>query len=50
MTPIPVNLATEDELSEVILQDHWNIRHAARNSPSLAKAVDRLASFEPVWS
>ena len=31
------------------VREHWNIDIAKRNSPSLSRTLDRLASFVPVW-
>ena len=28
----------------------WNVRSAARNAPSLSRALTRLKSFKPVWT
>ena len=31
------------------VRDEWDVNVAKANSPSLARTVDRLASFNPVW-
>jgi len=31
------------------VQEHWDIDTARRNSPSLARTLDRITSFIPVW-
>jgi len=34
----------------LFVRDCWDLNSACENSPSLARTVDRLASFNPVWS
>jgi hypothetical protein len=31
------------------IRENWNIRAASVNSPSLARTMDRIAAFNPIW-